>query len=227
VGLFAVVLRDRAHRLPQDHLAGLAPGLSSSDGPVFRARADTSAPSGAGDVQVRGPTGGGAEDAPRGGAHDQLVWEATALDGTPVSLIAGDRLRIELAGAATDDFELTRAPTPHRLLAGAIIFTGEALRVSLLYPHTALLRELGGAPVAGAGAIPVGFWRTGQSPQEGGEQYTYGAEAAYQWLPYLDTTAHPNREIVVNGEAYRITEVLPHEAAPRVALSLRRVRAGG
>jgi hypothetical protein len=207
VGLFAVVLRDRAHRLPQSHLAGLAPGLSSSDGPVFRARADTSAPAGAGDVQVRGPTGGGAEDAPRGGAHDELVWEATALDGSPVSLIAGDRLRIELAGA--------------------IIFTGEALRVSLLYPHTALLRELGGAAVAGAGAIPVGFWRTGQSPQEGGEQYTYGAEAAYQWLPYLDTTAHPNRELVISGEAYRITEVLPHEAAPRVSLSLRRVRAGG
>lgn len=223
MGLFAIALRDRASRLPQTHLAGLLASPAATSGPVFRSRVDASAPPG-------GPSaasGGGQEDAPRAQQHDQLVWEAQALDGTEVALVSGDRLAVAQAGGATETWELTRAPTPHRLFAGPLVYTGEGLRLAALYPLTGALRELGGAAVAGAGAIPLGLWRTAQAPAEGGEQYVYEAETPYNWLAALDPATHPNRELYVSGAAHRIVAAAPNQAAPRVVLTLRRVRGGG
>lgn len=222
MGLFAVALRDRAYRLPQGHLAGLVASPATAAGPVFRARVDAAAPPGG----PSAPSGGGQDDAPRAQQHDDLIFEAQALDGTPVELVSGDRVQVAL-GPVTDSWELTRPPTPHRLFAGPLVYTGEALRVSALYPLTGSLRELGGVAVAGAASVPVGLWRTAQAPAEAGEQYVYEAETPYEWLPYLDAAAHPNRELVVNGAAHRIVSAAPNQAAPRIVLTLRRVRGGG
>lgn len=223
MGIFAIALRDRARRLPQDHLAGLLASPATGTGPEFRARVDASSPPGG----PSAPSGGGSEDAPRAQKHDQLVWEPTALDGTPVDLVSGDRVLIAQSGSTSEEWELTKPPEPHRLFAGPLVYTGEGLRVASLYPLTGALRELGGTAVTGAGSIPLGLWRTSQSAAEAGELYVYEAEAPYSWGPYLDTAEHPNRELFVDGAAYRIAASVPSVSAPRMVVTLRRVRGGG
>ncbi len=90
---------------------------------------------------------------------------------------------------------------------------------TLPYRQTAALRSVGGVAVAGGGAIPCSVWPAESSRNsDAGRQHSHRGEAAPAFGAMLRV---PNRELLVDGEVYKIVSATPMDLVPHVVLELQ------
>lgn len=214
MGLFAVLLPDTAVRQAQTHLTGFVDVPKTSPSAAFKVRVDVGPTN-----TASGDPGAAVDDASRNHPQASLLWEPTG-----ETLIGGDRLTVSSSSVEYNDvWELAGPAQPHRILAGPLVWTAQAYRLSELYPTTGTIRKLGGDVVTED--VPIGIWQTSQGrAAEAAAIYDYDGETP---LEYISDLRVPNREILVDSTLYKIVDATPHEIAPRVTLRLRQVRPGG